>query len=94
LEEADMTTIVIDGVPVTATEVVCDRLPGNSSAGATRLKVAFDRFKPEHIDGTVPIVFPIGDDLYRGEFQVVAKDDPPGSGMYIFITDGDIRRWL
>jgi hypothetical protein len=89
-----MTTIVIDGVPLTATEVACDPLPGNPSGLTTRLKVTFDPFKPKQIDGTVPIVFPIGDDLYRGEFQVVAKDDPPGSAMYTFITDGDIRKWL
>ena len=89
-----MTTIVVDGVPLTASEVICDRLPGDPSAPTTKLKVAFDRFNPKQIDGTVPIVFPIGDDLYRGEFQVVAKDDPPGSGVYIFVTDGDIRKWL
>jgi len=89
-----MTTIVVDGVPLTATEVAWDHLPGDPSARTTKLKVVFDPFNPKQIDVTVPIVFPIGDDLYRGEFQVVAKDDPPGSGTYIFITDSDIRKWL
>jgi hypothetical protein len=89
-----MTTIVIDGVPIAATEVLCDPLPGNPSARTTTLRVALDAAKTKHIDGTVPIVFPIGDDLYRGEFQVVAKDDPPGSGMHTFITDGDVRKWF
>jgi hypothetical protein len=89
-----MTTIVIDGVPIAATEVVCDPLPGNPSAHTTRLRVSLNATKPKHIDGTVPIIFPIGNDLYRGAFQVVSKDEPPGSGTYIFITDGDIRKWL
>jgi hypothetical protein len=88
-----MTTVVVDGVPITATEVACDPLP-SSSGGTTRLKVEFGSFKPKDIEGTVPIVFPIGDDLYRGEFRVVAKDDPPGSGRYIFVADGDVRKWL
>lgn len=88
-----MTTVVVDGVPITATEVACDPLPG-SSAGTTRLQVEFGSRKPKDIEGSVPIVFPIGDDLYRGQFQLVAEDDPPGSGRYTFVADGDVRKWL
>jgi len=89
-----MTTVVIDGVPFTATEVTCDPLPGNPSALTTTLRIAFAASGPKHINGAVPIVFPIGDQLYRGQFQVVAKDHPPGSGKYTFFTYDDIRKWL
>ena len=88
-----MTTVVVDGVPITATEVACDPVPGGS-VGTTRLKVEFASFKPKNIEGSVPIVFPFGGDLYRGEFQVVTKDDPPGSGVYTFVANGDVRKWL
>jgi hypothetical protein len=90
-----MATVLIDGHPVVAKQITCDPLPGpNRPAMTTSLRITLDASSPKHFESPVPVVFPVGKDLFRGEFQVVACDDPAGSGICTFITDGEIRKWL
>jgi hypothetical protein len=90
-----MTTVLIDGHPVVAKQIVCDPLPiPDRPAKTTSLQITLDPSSTKHFESPVPVVFPVGNDLFRGEFQVVAHDDPPGSGTFTFITDGEIRKWL
>jgi hypothetical protein len=90
-----MATVLIDGRPVVAKHVVCDPLPApDRPAKTTSLQITLDPSSARHFESPVPVVFPVGKDLFRGEFQIVAHDDPPGSGTFTFITDGKIQKWL
>jgi hypothetical protein len=90
-----MTTVLIDGRPVVAKQIVCDPLPTpDRPAKTTSLRITLDPSSAKRFESAVPVVFPVGKDLFRGEFQVVGHDDPPGSGTFTFITDGEIRKWL
>jgi hypothetical protein len=90
-----MTTVLIDGHPIVAKQIVCDPLPEpNRPAKTTSLRITLDASSAKHFESPVPVVFPVGQDLFRGEFQVVACDDPAGSGTCTFVTDGEIQKWL
>ena len=90
-----MTIVLIDGRPIVAKQIVCDPLPApDRPAKTTSLQITVDPSSAKHFESPVPVVFPIGKDLFRGEFQVVSQDDPPSSGTFTFITDGKIQKWL
>lgn len=87
-----MSTILIDGLATEAAQIVCDPLPGDDAV-PLRLELRLQRGYLKTPTDAVPIVFPYGEDLYRGEFRLVSHADYASGQMdYCFVSDGPVRQ--
>jgi hypothetical protein len=88
-----MTTILIDGLAVQAAQLACDPLP-ETSKGPIVLRVGLKTDEAKRFDGAVPIVFPLGDVFYRGQFRRVADTTHhDGAVEHTFISDGPVSEY-
>jgi hypothetical protein len=85
-----MTTILVDGVAVDAARVVCDPLPGKTT-GPVVLRFQLTREQARPLKSIGPIVIPLGDLFYRGEFRQVATVHHSDGGVeYTYISEGPV----
>jgi len=85
-----MTTILIDGVAINATRVVCDPLPRKTTGPLVlRFQLTPEEVRPLKSIG--PIVFPLGSVFYRGQFRQVATTKYSGGGVeHTYISEGPV----
>ena len=68
-----MATILIDGLAIEATDLVCEPPPGNDSKLPYQLRVRSHGTDYARFVGTVPVVFPFEGRLYYGTFLPVSR---------------------
>jgi hypothetical protein len=89
-----MATILLDGLAIEAIQLICDPPPEERSGSTIFLKVTSSNVLPKRVDGAVPIVFPFGDSLYRGDFKLAASAERPDSSFYTFVSDRAVEKCI
>jgi hypothetical protein len=83
-----MTTLLIDGVAIDASRIVCDPLPGKTT-GPVVLRFQLTPHEVRPLESVGAIVFPVGGALYEGQFRRVATTKySDGDVEYTYISEG------
>jgi hypothetical protein len=87
-----MATILLDGLAIEAIQIICDPPPEERSGSTVFLRVTSINALPRPVDGAVPIVFPFGNNLYRGDFKLAASAELPDGSYYAFVSNDEVKR--
>jgi hypothetical protein len=89
---AKMPTILMDGLPIEASQLECSPVPPDSSATRCYLRIYGHGTDCSRFTGTVDIVFPFGRRLYEGSFRTVCRVcQRDRDESWEFVSDGPVH---